>query len=751
MRRETLEIVLGVDASQVGAKLDAAARKVSAVGQRMTSIGRSMTQNVTLPIVAAGGALLASADKMNQGMATIRAGTGATGAALEALGDDFRAVFQATPAGVNATAQAIADLNTRTGLTGPALQSLATDMLELGRITGEDTGALIERGTRAFGDWAISSDNAQAALNRMFVTSQATGPPVSQLLDMVTRYGAPLRQLGLSFEQSAALMGKFGKEGVNTELVMGGLRQGIARMAAAGVEDIPATFRELSDAIKAAGDDAEANRIAIETFGARAGPDMAAAIREGRFEIAELMEMLDGSDETIGTAADSTKTFGDRMAELGAKVMVAAEPLGQALLTAFENLQPYIERAIARIAEMVGWFARLSPTTQGVIIAILGAAAAAGPLLVAIGSVVSAVTNLVPVIKGLGIALKFLAANPIGLAITAIAALVAVGVYLYNNWDEIRPKVVAIWEAITSRARAIWDAVANWFVELWDSITNVFMTAWEYIVGFLRAEFELLKGIVTAGIQFITGDWAGAWETISSTVRSVFGPLVDWIEGKIDAVVGFFADMYEAVVGGSYVPDMMDGISQNFSRLNDEMVVPTQEATGKVKQAFEDMEKKSSSSVGNLIAKSGKLAGGIGGGGGGGMKAATGVSGLIGKATGGLGAFKDIAGGLSSFGLAIPGLQLPSAILSGIMNADKIWGGAKKLWGGIKKLKFWADGGIVTKPTLGVAGEAGPEAIIPLKDLKSGRNTQVQVYLDRDTIIDTVIRGAGDKLAVYGV
>jgi len=31
----------------------------------------------------------------------------------------------------------------------------------------------------------------------------------------------------------------------------------------------------------------------------------------------------------------------------------------------------------------------------------------------------------------------------------------------------------------------------------------------------------------------------------------------------------------------------------------------------------------------------------------------------------------------------------------------------------------WATGGIVTSPTLGIAGEAGPEAIIPLSKLGS--------------------------------
>jgi hypothetical protein len=41
----------------------------------------------------------------------------------------------------------------------------------------------------------------------------------------------------------------------------------------------------------------------------------------------------------------------------------------------------------------------------------------------------------------------------------------------------------------------------------------------------------------------------------------------------------------------------------------------------------------------------------------------------------------------------------------------------KDIFSAIGGLNFFADGGIVTRPTLSVTGEAGPEAIIPLGKL----------------------------------
>lgn len=70
----------------------------------------------------------------------------------------------------------------------------------------------------------------------------------------------------------------------------------------------------------------------------------------------------------------------------------------------------------------------------------------------------------------------------------------------------------------------------------------------------------------------------------------------------------------------------------------------------------------------------------------------------------------------------------------------------------LKGFNFFAEGGIVRKPTLGLVGEKGPEAVIPLKQLSEQRKEKPQTILDRPIIIanlldsETLFR-AGDKEA----
>lgn len=70
-----------------------------------------------------------------------------------------------------------------------------------------------------------------------------------------------------------------------------------------------------------------------------------------------------------------------------------------------------------------------------------------------------AVPVLTAGVKGLGVAMKFAATNPIGIAISAIAALTTAGIYLYNNWDTVKDKMSGIWIYIADKAKAPFNFV----------------------------------------------------------------------------------------------------------------------------------------------------------------------------------------------------------------------------------------------------------------------------------------------------
>src|SRR5512134_3673338 len=106
----------------------------------------------------------------------------------------------------------------------------------------------------------------------------------------------------------------------------------------------------------------------MDVFGARAGPDMAAAIREGRFEFQDLLGVLDQSEGAIMDTAKQTMDFGERWAIISNKITTALEPLGSkmldvasvvldALMPAVDTLTPIVGRLSEILGEMIAGFA----------------------------------------------------------------------------------------------------------------------------------------------------------------------------------------------------------------------------------------------------------------------------------------------------------------------------------------------------------------------------------------------------------
>jgi 3D (Asp-Asp-Asp) domain-containing protein len=270
----------------------------------------------------------------------IRVGTGKTGKQLKGLKRDFKAVVSTVPADFGDAGDAIAEINRRLDLTGKPLRRLSSQFLELSNVTDSDLQGNIQTVTRLFGDWGIKTRKQPATLDKLFRASQATGIEVGKLSDYMVQFGSPLRQLGFDFDTAAAMFSKFEKEGVNLQTAMPGLRMALKNFASEGKDPATALAATI-DKIKEAGSAAEANTMAFDIFGTRAGPDLASAIREGRFDFDKLIGTIRGGGDTIRKAGMDTRDFTEHWELFKQRVMVKLEPLANKV---FNKLGDSMER-----------------------------------------------------------------------------------------------------------------------------------------------------------------------------------------------------------------------------------------------------------------------------------------------------------------------------------------------------------------------------------------------------------------------
>ena len=101
---------------------------------------------------------------------------------------------------------------------------------------------------------------------------------------------------------------------------------------------------------------------------------------------------------------------------------------------------------------------------------------------------------------------------------------------------------------------------------------------------------------------------ASVYNGIKTWLVDKFDAIVGWIGDKVNAVTGFFKSMADKVVLHSYVPDMINGIQQQFGRLPDVMVKPAQDATEQVQRTLGDAV----ASLNTHFGGGGTMAGGIG-------------------------------------------------------------------------------------------------------------------------------------------
>lgn len=326
--------------------------------------------------------------------------------------------------------------------------------------------------------------------------------------------------------------------------------------------------------------------------------------------------------------------------------------LGQAGDTIGQRLLPMIKPVSDAIASMLQAFNNLSPEAQKIIVVFGAIAAVLGPVMTGVGALTSAMAPFIGAISaiagsgGLLVAAKaaFVGLGAaIGPILAPLAALVAVGAAIYMNWDKIAPVLYELWDALSQAlgppAREMIAAISEAFSALWSGpLGDAIKTAWPYIKAFAEGFAKLMGGLlvtaiklagqvigavfsaIAAQIRFLVSVFDGTlrekmldsvkrlYEGVKTWIGDKLNAVWDWVVKKIQWVGDKFFWLYDAVVGHSYIPDMVDGIAHHMARLDEVMVKPAQKASEQAAAAFKQFETDVQGTMENLFPEARELA-----------------------------------------------------------------------------------------------------------------------------------------------
>ena len=513
----------------------------------MKKTGKTLSTRLSAPLAAVGGTAIAAADQIDKAYRNIQVGTGATGDSLEELKASFDNVFAQVPNSADEVSNALANLNTYTGATGKTLENLTKSVLDASRMLGEDGVANSQAFGQALKQWQIPAEEGADHLDHLFKLTQDYGIGLGELSNKLATYGSVLNNAGFSMAESAELMASLESNGISVSRVMPGLNRAFRNWAAEG-KNSREELAKVVDEIRNTEDSQKALALATEVFGAEGAQRLTTAIRNGAIPaFDELGSSMESSRGLINQTSEETKTIGERFAELKNRTTQALEPLGAIMIDIAETALPPLIEGVTKVAE---WFNSLSPSIQKTIVILGGLLAAIGPVLVILGTLVGAIGNLIPVvttvfgwltkltpvIKGVGVALRFLALNPVGLAITAIAGLIAIGIAVWKNWDEIKPKLIAVWETVRDAIGKAWDWIKSKADWLGDTLSNI----WNNIKTWVIDRVTGMVGTVVDKFSSFVGDVRDKFNQAKERILNPIETARDKIKDVVDKIKGFF-------------------------------------------------------------------------------------------------------------------------------------------------------------------------------------------------------------------
>lgn len=235
------------------------------------------------------------------------------------------------------------------------------------------------------------------------------------------------------------------------------------------------------DAVAALGqieNETERDQKSMELFG-KSAMEMAGIVDDGGAAIKALGEEAEATGTILSQdAVEDAVAFNDQIDELKARATQAFFSAGAALA---DTLVPALETLVDIIGSVLSWFGQLDGGTQAFILTILGLVAAISP----IAGIISGITAMA---GALNVAMLPMIGT-IGAIVLAIAAVVAAGVALYQNWDTVKEKAGQLWQNI----KDTFDKIKNAIGEKIDAAKEKVRSAIDAIKGFFNFKWEWPK------------------------------------------------------------------------------------------------------------------------------------------------------------------------------------------------------------------------------------------------------------------
>lgn len=534
---------------------------------------------------------------------------------LENMRDELLEMSKQIPITAEGFAQ-IAAAAGQSGIAANEITAFAEAAAKMGTafdISADQAGQAMAEMRVAF---KMSQDEVGGLVDKINYLGDSTPNSAAKILEIVQRIG-PLGEIaGVSADQIAALGASI--TSLEPEVVATGLKNMMLRMTAgaaatkpmkAAWHDLGFTAQEVALGMQ---EDSEAMVNAVLSAVKKLPKEEQAAYintlfgQEAIGVISQLVtngELLEQNMMAIGDATkyagSAQKEFETRSATtenqmilMGNNINTAWIAIGDAVLPALNSI---IESVIPVVEVMADWAKENPALVQGIIIvtgAISGLLLGITGLGLAFAGAISMATGfqaiggvLAPVFAGLSI--------PIMGVVAAIAAVIAIGVALYKNWDTVKEKAGQLGSYLSTEFAGVKESVSSVVDGIKDSFNSIVQTvspALQAVADVFKGTFgsfvQIAQGVLQLVVNAVKTQFMAIVTTVSSVLQialTVFKAGFDLMKNAVMTVMKIIV----AIIDGDFkrIPKIMgEGISQGVAIVGN--------ALGKIVNVIKDYGKR---------------------------------------------------------------------------------------------------------------------------------------------------------------
>ena len=590
-----LVALLRLDDGQFSQALNTAEQGLQGAGKKMTDMGKQLSMKVTAPIVGLGTAAVMAVSDFDDSMSRVQAISGATGDDLGELRDMAKELGSTTAHSASAAADAMSYL-ALAGWDTNQILAATPDMLSLASAAGMDLARAADIVSDTMSAFSMEAERAGEAADIFAAASSESNTDVEQLGEAMKYAGAAANAAGMDLAQTSAVLGVLADSGIKGS--QGGTTfNAMLRDMKKAAEDGSLAVGDMDIALYNA-DGTMRDMGAVMADVEEATKDMTTQQRDAAMGAMFGEQALKGVNVMLATGADRYNELEDAIYNSGGAASEMADVMEdnvggalRALKSAAEGLAisfgevlaPYIAKVAEFLANLGQRFSNLDERTKKIIVVVAAVVAAIGPLLIVIGTLLKVGGTIITAIKGIGTAfsfvmgivpklvagLKILASviafllSPIGLVIAAVVALVAIGVYLWKNWEEVSEKLTEIWDGIKQFAEDAFTALKDFLTETWESIKETANEVWQGMSEAITEVFTAIQDFFTETWEAIKETIFGVWENIREGAVNVFESVKNFFVGIWENIRNTAVEMWARI---------SDGIRERATAIKDSII-----------------------------------------------------------------------------------------------------------------------------------------------------------------------------------